>query len=132
MTTKVKIIIIAIVALISVASVIGVFVYINHLNNKIVDLNNVIVEQSNEIQALNCNIAALEKNVDSLHETINVTNNYISNLKEIHEHESDIKDAIYNEVTNDPDVKEWFNEQIPDNILHIINGAAVGMCQDGN
>lgn len=131
MTLKIKLIIAAIVVLTIVVTIISVFVYINRLNNKITDLSVTISEQENEIQALNCQIDSLEKNVESFRETINITNDYISNLEKIREEEANAKQEVFQAVVNDPVAKEWFDEEIPASLLSaLIGDNGDGVCED--
>ena len=133
MSTKVKVIILAVTALIIIISAVCIFVYINHLNNKISDLSVTIENQSNEISRLQCNIDSLESEVNTLHETIDITNNYISNIEKVKSDEDVVKQAIYEEVISDEETKDWFNEKLPAGIINIINDAANdGMCKDSN
>jgi peptidoglycan hydrolase CwlO-like protein len=120
MTLKIKLIIAAAVALLIITSVVSVFVYINHLNNKITDLNVTLEEQNNEIKALNCQIDSLEKNVESLHETMNITNDYIENLEKTRQDEMALKDEVYQTITEDPEAKDWYNTEIPDSLLEVL------------
>lgn len=116
MSTNVKIIISVAIVLIAIVGTICIFVYINHLNNKISDLSVTIENQSNEISRLQCNIDSLESEVSTLHETIDITNNYISNIEKVKSDEDAVKQAIYEEVISDEETKDWFNEKLPDNL----------------
>lgn len=131
MSTKVKIIIAVIVVLIIVASVVGLFVYINHLNNKISDLNVTINEQSHVIETLQNEVDSLNTNLIVYHETLSTISDYIENVEKLKSNDSAIKQAIYEEVISNPESMEWFNEKLPDNIISIINDrAADGMCNN--
>jgi peptidoglycan hydrolase CwlO-like protein len=131
MSTNVKIIISVTIVLIAIVGTICIFVYINHLNNKISDLSVTIKNQSNEISRLQCNIDSLESEVSTLHETIDITNNYISNIEKVKSDEDAVKQAIYEEVISDEETKDWFNEKLPAGIINIINDANNdGMCKD--
>ena len=120
MTLKIKLIIAAIIVLVTIVTVVSIFVYINHLNNKITDLNVTIAEQSNQIDALNCQIDSLEKNVESFRETINITNDYIENLEKVRLEEMNVKQEVYETIVEDPAAKEWYDEQLPDSLLQIL------------
>ena len=131
---KVKIIAVAIVLLFVIGSVVGVIYYIKYINTKITDLSVTIAEQKNEIASLRCQINSLEKNIDSLNETINITNDYISSIEKIRENEISTKQEIYNEVINDPLVKSWYDEEIPDALTTLLmrNSIDYGLCEDSN
>ena len=131
---KVKVIVAAIVTLLVISFSIGVICYIKHLNSEITKLNVTITDQNNEINSLHCQIDSLEKNVSSLSETINITNDYISNIEKIHESELATKQEIYQEVINDPNVKSWYDEEIPDALTTLLmrNSVDYGMCEDSN
>jgi uncharacterized coiled-coil protein SlyX len=132
-STKVKIIIAAIIILISAVSVICIYVYINHLNNKIADLSVVVAEQKNEIVALNCQIDSLEKNVESVKNTLDITNDYISNIEKLHNDEANKKQEIYEEVMKDEESKQWYSQAIPDPIISILlRDNSDIMCEDNN
>ena len=120
MTSKIKLIICAIIALAVIASIISVFVYINNLNSKITDLNVTLADQRNEIQSLNCKIESIEKNVDSFRETISITNNYIENIEKVHHEEITTKQEVYDTVVKDPAAKDWYNEHLPNSLVNII------------
>lgn len=120
MSLKIKVILAAIIILVTIVMTVSVFVYINSLNNKITDLNVTLAQQQNEIQALNCQIDSLEKNVESFRETINITNNYIENLEKVKAEEADIKEEIYEAVIEDPETKEWYEEELPPSLLEIL------------
>ena len=120
MTSKIKLIICAIIALAVIASIISVFVYINKLNSKITDLNVTLADQRNEIQSLNCKIESIEKNVDSFRETISITNNYIENIEKVHREEITTKQEVYDTVVKDPAAKDWYNEPLPNSLVGII------------
>ena len=123
MTLKIKLIISAAVVFAVIATIIGTFIYINSLNNKITDLNVTLTEQQNEIQALNCQIDSLEKNVESFREAINITNDYIENLEKVRQEEMSVKQEIYETIVEDPVAKEWYDEPLPDSILELLRGS---------
>lgn len=132
-STKVKLIIAAIIILISVASVICIYVYINHLNSKIADLSVVVAEQKNEIDALNCQIDSLEKNVESVKNTLDITNDYISNIEKLRNDEANKKQEIYEEVMKDEESQQWYSQAIPDPIISILlRDNSDIMCEDDN
>ena len=120
MTSKIKLIICAIIALAVIAAIISVFVYISHLNSKITDLNVTLTEQRNEIQALNCKIDSIEKNVESFRETINITNDYIENIEKIRKEETATKQEVYETIVKDQASKDWYNEHLPNSLVDII------------
>lgn len=120
MSTKVKIIIAVIVVLIIVASVTGLFIYINHLNNKITDLETTINEQSHIIETLQNEVGSLNTNLIVYHETLSTISDYIENVEKLKSNDSAIKQAIYEEVISNPESMEWFNEKLPDNIMQIL------------
>ena len=121
MTLKVKLIIAAIIVLVTVVTIVSIFVYISHLNNKITDLNVTIAEQSNQIEALNCQIDSLEKNVESFRETINITNDYIENLEKIRLEEMSVKQEVYETIVEDPVAKDWYQEAIPASLIEALS-----------
>ena len=120
MTSKIKLIICAIIALAVIAAIISVFVYINNLNSKITDLNVTLADQRNEIQALNCQIESLEKNVESFRETINITNDYIENIEKVRQEETTTKQEVYKTIVEDQASKDWYNEHLPNSLVNII------------
>lgn len=120
MTSKIKLIICAVISLAVIASIISVFVYINNLNSKITDLNVTLADQRNEIKALNCKIESIEKNVESFRETISITNNYIENIEKVHREEITTKQEVYDAVVKDPAAKDWYNEPLPNSLVGII------------
>lgn len=131
MTSKVKLIIWAIIALAVIASIISVFVYINNLNNKVTDLNATLADQRNEIKALNCKIESIEKNVESFRETISITNNYIENIEKVHREEITTKQEVYETIVKDPAAKDWYNEPLPNSLAGIImNETSDLVCSD--
>lgn len=131
MSLKIKIILIAITIIAVITSIICLFIYIGSLNNDISDLNVIITEQRNEIQSLHCQMDSLEKDVDSMHETINITNDFISNIEIIHETEDSIKEDIYDEVMNNEESQDWYNTPISPGILDILmNNTSGEMCVD--
>lgn len=132
MISKVKLIAVIVSALIIVASVICLFVYINKLNNKIADLNVTVSEQESQIGQLNCNIQSLEKNLESVYATMNITNEYIDSLKQIHDNETTSKQEIYNEIITNEESKDWYNTPIPDGILSIMSDDTDLMCENSN
>ena len=120
MTLKIKVILAAIIILLTIVTTVSVFVYISHLNNKITDLNVTLAEQQNEIQALNCQIDSLEKNVESFRETINITNEYIENIEKVRLEEMKAKQEVYETIVDDPAAKEWYDEELPTSLLDIL------------
>jgi uncharacterized coiled-coil protein SlyX len=131
MSTKVKIIIAVVIVLILVVFTAGLFIYINHLNNKITELETVTVEQSHTIETLQSNIDDLNSNLESYHATLVTISDYMSDVEKLKSNESAIKQAVYEEVISNPDSLEWFNERLPENIISIINDrAADGMCNN--
>lgn len=120
MTLKIKVILAAIIILLTIVMTVSVFVYISHLNNKITDLNVTLAEQQNEIQALNCQIDSLEKNVESFRETINITNEYIENIEKVRLEEMNVKQEVYETIVDDPTAKEWYDEELPTSLLDIL------------
>ena len=131
MTSKIKLIICAIIALAVIASIISVFVYINNLNSKITDLNVTLADQRNEIQSLNCKIESIEKNVESFRETISITNNYIENIEKVRREETATKQEVYDTVVKDPAAKDWYDERLPNSLVDIImNETSNLVCSD--
>lgn len=133
MSLKVKIILAVITLVVIVASVISMYVYISKLNNTVNEMSVTITNQSNEIDLLKSNIESLNKEIDSLDSVISVTNDYISSIKQINDEDMSIKQAIYEQVISNEEVKDWFNENLPDDILVVINNDAdIGVCEDSN
>lgn len=131
MTSKIKLIVCAIIALAVIISIISVFVYISHLNSKINDLNATMAEQRNEIQALNCQIDSLEKNVESFRETINITNDYIENIEKIRQEETTTKQEVYETIVKDQVAKDWYDEPLPNSLVDVIvNETSNLVCSD--
>ena len=131
MTSKIKLIIGAVISLAVIAAIISVFVYINNLSNKVTDLNVTLTEQRNEIQALNCQIESLEKNVESFRETISITNGYIENIEKIRKEETATKQEVYETIVKDQDAKDWYNEHLPNSLVGIImNETSDLVCSD--
>ena len=120
MTSKIKLIICAIIALAVIVAIISVFVYISNLNNKVTDLNVTLADQRNEIQSLNCKIDSIEKNVESFRETINITNDYIENIEKIRKEEISTKQEVYKTIVEDQASKDWYNEHLPNSLVNII------------
>ena len=131
MSTKVKIIIAVVIVLVLIVFTAGLFIYINHLNNKITELETVTVEQSHTIETLQSNINELNSNLESYYATLITISDYMSDVEKLKSNESAIKQAVYEEVISNPDSLEWFNERLPENISSIINDrAADGMCNN--
>ena len=130
--SKIKIIILAILGIGLVVTYIVVYIYINNLKSKVDNLNNTVVEQSKQIEQLNKNIDLMRININSYKNTISITDDYISSINKINSDELAIKNAINNEIVNNEDnsIKEWLNEKIPDNLIHIINDNTNRMCKD--
>lgn len=131
MTSKIKLIIGAVISLAVIAAIISVFVYISHLNSKINDLNVTLTEQRNEIQALNCKIDSIEKNVESFRETINITNDYIKNIEKVRQEETTTKQEVYDTIVKDKVAKDWYDERLPNSLVDIImNETSDLVCSD--
>ncbi len=130
--SKIKLIILAILGIGLVATYIVVYIYINNLKSKVDNLNNTVLEQSKQIEQLNKNIDLMRININSYKNTISITDDYISSINKINSDELAIKNAINNEIVNNEDssIKEWLNEKIPDNLIHIINDNTNRMCKD--
>ena len=120
MTSKIKLIVCAIISLAVIISIISVFVYISHLNSKINDLNVTLAEQRDEIKALNCQIDSIEKNVESFRETINITNNYIENIEKVRQEETTTKQEVYETIVKDQVAKDWYDEPLPNSLVDVI------------
>lgn len=120
MTSKIKLIVCAIISLAVIISIISVFVYISHLNSKINDLNVTLADQRDEIKALNCQIDSLEKNVESFRETINITNDYIENIEKIRQEETTTKQEVYETIVKDHVAKDWYDEPLPNSLVDVI------------
>ena len=131
MSDKIKLIIAAVVSLIIVVSIAGLFIYINSLNSKISELEANSVEQMHTIETLQNDIDSLNTSIAVYHETLNTVSDYIENLEKLKLNDSAVKQAIYEEVISNPETMEWFNEKIPDNLISTINDrAANGMCNN--
>lgn len=120
MSLKIKLIIAAIIVLITVTTTICIFVYIGHLNNKITDMSVTISEQNKQIDELNCQIDSLEKNVESFRETINITNDYIENLERVRTEEIETKQEVYQTIIEDPEANDWYSEPIPQSLIDVL------------
>lgn len=133
MSLKVKIILAAIAFVVIGASVVSIYVYISKLNDTVNKMSVTITNQANEIDSLKSNIESLNKEIESLDSVISVTNDYISSIKQINDDDMSVKQAIYEQVISNEEVKDWFNENLPDDILVVINSDAnIGVCEDGN
>ena len=131
MTSKIKLIIGAVISLAVIVAIISVFVYINNLNNKVTDLNVTLTEQRNEIQSLNCKIDSLKNNVESFRETINITNDYIENIEKVHREETTTKQEVYETIVKDHVAKDWYYEPLPNSLVGIImNETSDLVCSD--
>lgn len=131
MTSKIKLIICAVISLAVIAAIISVFVYISHLNSKITDLNVTLADQRNEIQSLNCKIESLENNVESFRETINITNDYIEKIEKVRQEETTTKQEVYETIVKDQVAKDWYDERLPNSLVGIImNETSDLVCSD--
>ena len=83
MTTKVKFIIAAVIIVATIISALILYIYIDHLNDKISALSNIVDEQATQIVVLNANVEALKKSVNAFNETISITSSYIDEIKQI-------------------------------------------------
>lgn len=133
MSLKAQLIALAIIVVVIVTSIICVYVYINSLNNTIAEMSVTITDQKNEIDTLKCNIDSLNKEIESLDSVITVTDDYITSIKQINDEDASVKQAIYEQVISNEEVKDWFSESLPDDLLSIINSDAdLGVCEDNN
>lgn len=133
MSLKAQVIALVVLFIVIVTSIISAYVYINSLNNEINKMSVTIANQANDIDSLKCNIDSLNKEIESLGNVISVTDDYISNINQVKDEDSSVKQAIYEQVISNEKVKDWFNGSLPDDILSIINSdAALGMCEDSN
>ena len=130
--SKIKLIILAILGIGLVITYIVVYIYINNLKSKVDNLNNTVVEQYKQIEQLNKNIDLMRININSYKNTISITDDYISSINKINSDELNNKNAINNKIVNNENnsIKEWLNEKIPDNLIHIINDNTNRMCKD--
>lgn len=132
-SSKAKIIMIAIGALVLVSLVVGLFIYINNLNDEISELSVTVESQSNTIDTLSNNVDVLGKSVKAFSETIDITNKYMSDITKIYNSSDNIKNDIYHEVISNGQASDWFNEKVNADILNIINGNHGNfMCKDNN
>lgn len=120
MTINIRLVFIALTIIAVVVTTVCTFIYIGHLNKEIKDLNVTLSEQSNRIDELNCQIGSLEKHIDSFKETVAITNSYIENLEKAHAEEALVKQDVFNTVTNDPNAKEWYEEEMPSSLIEIL------------
>ena len=132
MISKVKLVAVIVAALIIVTSIVCLFVYINKLNNEIADLNVTVSEQESQIDLLNCNIQSLVKNLESVYATMNITNEYIDSLKQIHDNETTTKQEIYDEIITNEESKDWYNTPIPDGIFFFFSDDTDFMCENSD
>lgn len=128
MITKIKLAAAVIVLVAVITSVVCMYVYINKLNNKITDFNVIIANQKNEIELLNNhiddlskNIDLLKSNVDLLKNTLSVTSNYVSTVEKAYSDEDALKQTIYEETISNEEVRDWFSEKLPDDLLDLLN-----------
>jgi peptidoglycan hydrolase CwlO-like protein len=133
MSLKLKIIGLIILLVIIISTIISLFVYINKLNNEITNLNVTVTNQEQTITQLNNNIQSLEMNLTAIYNTINITNDYIDQLGQLYSKESTIKQEIYNEVIKDENTSNWYNTEIPDNLINaLLSHDDSIMCEDNN
>lgn len=133
MSFKIKIItsVIAIVAI--VASIVSIYMYINHLNNTVNEMSITIANQLNEINSLKSNVDSLNKKISSLSSVIAITDDYIKSINQTKKNEASVKQAIYEQVISNEEVKSWFNELLPNDVLTTVNSdAALGVCENSN
>lgn len=133
MSLRIKVILLAIIAVSTIASVISIYVYINNLNKTVSDLNVIVAEQKNEISTLKCNIDTLNNEIKSLGKVVDVTDNYITSINRINDENASVKQAIYEQVISNEEIKDWFSESLPDDLLFILNNDAdLWVCEDGD
>lgn len=133
MSLKAKLIIAAIIFVVIVTSVISVYVYISSLNKTINEMSVTITSQANEIESLKCNIESINKEIESLDNVIAVTDDYISSINQIKDEDTSVKQTIYKQVISNEEVKNWFNELLPNDVLTTVNSdAALGVCENSN
>ena len=133
MSLKAKLIIAAIVFVVIVTSVISVYVYIYNLNKTINEMSVTITKQKNEIDTLKCSIDSLNKEIESHNKVLAVTDDYITGIKQTNDKDVSVKQAIYERVISNEEVKDWFSESLPDDLLSIISSDAdLGVCKDSN
>ena len=138
MTIKTRVIVLAVVALLIIAFYVGLYIYINHLNNKIASLNVVIANQNNEIEdlngrieTLNCSIDTLEKDIESFRSTLNITSDYVKKVEKTLSDEDVLKQAIYEETISNEEVRDWFSEKLPNDLFDLLNTSSInGMCNN--
>lgn len=133
MSFKIKIItsIVAIVAV--VASIVSIYMYINHLNNTVNEMSVTIAHQLDEINSLKSNVDSLNKKISSLSSVIAITDDYIKSTNQAKKNEASVKQTIYEQVISNEEVKNWFNELLPNDVLTTVNNdAALGVCENSN
>lgn len=133
MSFKIKIITSVIIIVAIVASIISIYMYINHLNNTVNDMSVTIEHQLNEINSLKSSVDSLNKKVSSLSSVIAITDDYIKSANQTKKNEASVKQAIYEQVISNEEVKSWFNELLPNDVLTTVNSdAALGVCENNN
>jgi len=138
MTLKIKIVILSAIALVVLLLTIGAYFYVSGLNNKILELETTVSSKNDEIHNLNteidtlkCNIESLEKEVSSLHSTINVASDYLERVENVYTNEDTLKQTIYEEVISNEEVKDWFSEKLPSDLIDLLNTNYLnGMCNN--
>ena len=133
MSFKIKIItsIVAIVAV--VASIVSIYIYISHLNNTVNEMSVTIAHQLDEINSLKSNVDSLNKKISSLSSVIAITDDYIKSTNQAKKNEASVKQVIYEQVISNEEVKSWFNELLPSDVLTTVNSdAALGVCENSN
>lgn len=133
MSFRIKIITLVVAIVAVVASIVSIYMYINHLNNTVNDMSVTMAHQLNEINSLKSNVDSLNKKISSLSSVIAITDDYIKNISQTKKNEDSVKQAIYEQVISNEEVKSWFNELLPNDVLTTVNSdAALGVCENSN
>ena len=133
MSFKIKIITSVVATIAIVASIVSIYMYISHLNNTVNKMSVTIAHQLNDINYLKSNVDSLNKKISSLSSVIAITDDYIKSTNQAKKNEASVKQVIYEQVISNEEVKSWFNELLPSDVLTTVNSdAALGLCENSN
>lgn len=93
---------------------------VKSLEKELDKTQSVLLERESEIDDLNKQLKQRKFEIDTLMKGISIADTYHSKTEEVLNHASDIKTEIINEALSNEESKDWWNTEIPSNILNML------------
>lgn len=120
LNTKIAKIIILVIFIVLAVILVIQYLNVKSLEKDIDKLNNTVIEKNSVIDDLNNQLKLRQFEIETLTKGIAIANDYHSKTEEVLNESSNLKTDIIEEAMSNEESKDWWNTEIPTNILDML------------